>query len=538
MMMNNDNNNDNDHDNDQLENNIIEWEDFMVEYWKKDDNNNNTPSNNNMTSSAAGGGSDAVPHRPLPSNEKVEKGRERKSRDNNELLLSSLWMTPCELSPEIDDERKYNALSSVRMGCMDIDMDNKSTADHFYDNIHTNAVVLSQQFLSKNHHTTSSTNIDILSRIGREFSTIALLSWASSTANSSSSKNSNHELQIADEIAASGRMKQRYTIDLGITVRTSPTNNNNNNNNNHCHGRRGTPATTATTSKSITALGEGVTVLSSSSSSSSSSSAVVPDATAIAGVPLISPNKNNNNKTNIWDIPSSSSSSSKHNQLKTSSSLSLSPLPRLELIHIMGPIMTRTSLRTLVMKKWNTSYWMQYGPSTIIVFRSREHLDDWMYNPYHNMKQRDYLVKLHVNFRDMMTTTTSTTTTTTTSVDNGGGGGGGGAGGGSQCSGSVSSNGGEGILSSGSSNVGKDGGKEGGILGHRILPIKKKSYGSKNESEMYQFKLERWSNLGCSVLAAFASQEEGEVQILHDTITEILSHCPNNGLCDITHMLN
>lgn len=198
--------------------------------------------------------------------------------------------------------------------------------------------------------------------------------------------------------------------------------------------------------------------------------------------------------------------------------------------------MTRTSLRTLVMKKWNTSYWMQYGPSSIIVFRSREHLDDWMYNPYHSIKQRDYLIKLHVNFRDMMTTTTSTTTTTTTtttSVDNGGGGGG------SQCSGSVSSsNGGGGILSSGSSNVGKDGGKEGGILGHRILPIKKKSYGSKNESEIYQFKLERWSNLGCSVLAAFASQEEGEVRILHDTITEILSHCPNNGLCDITHMLN
>jgi len=550
MMTNNDNDNNNNNDNDQLENNIIEWEDFMVEYWKKDDNNNNTPSNNNMTSSAAGGGSDAVPHHPLPSNEKVEKGRERKSHDDNAFVLSSLWMTPCELSPEIDDERTYNALSSVRMGCMDIDMDNNSTADQFYDNIHANAVVLSQQFLSKNHHThtTSSTNIDILSRIGREFSTIALLSWATSTANSSSSNNSNHELPIADEIAAAGRMKQSYTIDLGITVHTSPTNNNSNNN--HCHGRRGAPATTATatTRKSITALGEGVTVLSSSSSSSSSrnslddvsstpSSAVIPDATATVGVPL----STNNNKTNIWDLPSSSSSSNKHNQLKTSSSLSLSPLPQLELIHIMGPIMTRTSLRTLVMKKWNTSYWMQYGPSTIIVFRSREHLDDWMYNPYHSIKQRDYLIKLHVNFRDMMTTTTSTTTTTTTtatSVDNGGGGGGG-----SQCSGSVSSSngggvGGGGILSSGSSNVGKDGGKEGGILGHRILPIKKKSYGSKNEPEMYQFKLERWSNLGCSVLAAFASQEEGEVQILHDTITEILSHCPNNGLCDITHMLN
>jgi hypothetical protein len=53
----------------------------------------------------------------------------------------------------------------------------------------------------------------------------------------------------------------------------------------------------------------------------------------------------------------------------------------------------------------------------------------------------------------------------------------------------------------------------------------------------YQFKLERWTHLGCSVLAAFASQEEGEVQILHDTISDILKRCPHNGLRNIDHML-
>ena len=55
--------------------------------------------------------------------------------------------------------------------------------------------------------------------------------------------------------------------------------------------------------------------------------------------------------------------------------------------------------------------------------------------------------------------------------------------------------------------------------------------------QRYQFKLERWTNLGCSVLAAFASTEEDEVQILHDTITDILKSCPNNGLKNIDHML-
>ena len=39
------------------------------------------------------------------------------------------------------------------------------------------------------------------------------------------------------------------------------------------------------------------------------------------------------------------------------------------------------------------------------------------------------------------------------------------------------------------------------------------------------------------MLAAFASQEEGEAQVLHDTISSILNSCPNNGLKNIDHML-
>lgn len=110
------------------------------------------------------------------------------------------------------------------------------------------------------------------------------------------------------------------------------------------------------------------------------------------------------------------------------------PLPDASLIHMTAPILTRTSLRSLVMKKWNPSYWMHYGPTGLLIFRSKEHMDDWRYNPYHGKKQRDFLVKLHVDFAKDM-------------------------------------EGGEG-----------DGGKE-GVLGHRLLPVKRKSYG-KNEEEM------------------------------------------------------
>jgi hypothetical protein len=43
--------------------------------------------------------------------------------------------------------------------------------------------------------------------------------------------------------------------------------------------------------------------------------------------------------------------------------------------------------------------------------------------------------------------------------------------------------------------------------------------------------------LKVSVLAAFASQEETDVQALHDIICKILKSCPYGGLRNIDHML-
>jgi len=178
------------------------------------------------------------------------------------------------------------------------------------------------------------------------------------------------------------------------------------------------------------------------------------------------------------DAASSSASEWKHK---------ISPLPDPHLIFNSGSISTRTSLRSLVMKKWHPSYWMHYGPHTLLIFRSKEHLDDWANNPYHGKKQRDFLVKREIDF----------------------------------------------MIDMEESN--ESGGHAKEVLGHRLLPMKKKSYG-KNE-EMFQFKLERWTTLGCSVFAAFASPIESEVQVLHDQIRNILSSCPNNGLKNIDHML-
>eukprot|EP00978_Attheya_sp_CCMP212_P047687 scaffold422986_cov49-Attheya_sp.AAC.1 len=79
--------------------------------------------------------------------------------------------------------------------------------------------------------------------------------------------------------------------------------------------------------------------------------------------------------------------------------LNASPLPDSNEVLAEGPIMARTSRRAIMLKKWHQSYWVQYGPS-ILIFRHEDHFHDWIKNPYHSHKQRDYLVKLRIDFSE------------------------------------------------------------------------------------------------------------------------------------------
>ncbi|GMI32352.1 hypothetical protein TrRE_jg6380 [Triparma retinervis] len=72
-----------------------------------------------------------------------------------------------------------------------------------------------------------------------------------------------------------------------------------------------------------------------------------------------------------------------------------------------GTIMSRTSMRTIIMKKWKEDcFWTWQRPCSLLLFRSQEDFKDWMENPYHNEKERSYLVKLRVDFyQDLMSPT-------------------------------------------------------------------------------------------------------------------------------------
>jgi hypothetical protein len=75
-----------------------------------------------------------------------------------------------------------------------------------------------------------------------------------------------------------------------------------------------------------------------------------------------------------------------------------SPLPRPSLVLHAGYVLARISFRTVLLRKWKQTFWIQYGPTQLLFFRSYADFGDWLNNPYHSAKAREYLVKLRVDF--------------------------------------------------------------------------------------------------------------------------------------------
>lgn len=149
-----------------------------------------------------------------------------------------------------------------------------------------------------------------------------------------------------------------------------------------------------------------------------------------------------------------------------------SPLPIAGKVVASGFILARISFRTILFKKWKQAYWVQYGPNTIYIFRSVADYEDWLRNPYHDQKQRDYLVKLKIDFiTDLMQ---------------------------------------------------KD------VTEYKMTPVSRKNY-SKHKPLYHQFKLERWMDFGPTIVAAFASQDPKEVEALRTVISQCKRNASNSG---------
>ena len=146
-----------------------------------------------------------------------------------------------------------------------------------------------------------------------------------------------------------------------------------------------------------------------------------------------------------------------------------------------GSILARTSLRSIVTKRWRRHHWVRYGLCTLLVFRSENDFQDWLLNPYHGQKQRDYLSKLRLAFKEDMTTLR-------------------------------------------------------GVRGYRLTPTKEKSYG-RGAPAVHHFKVERWTDLGMTIAVAFASENVAEVDTVREVIEACLRKCPHGGCRPIDDLL-
>ena len=103
-------------------------------------------------------------------------------------------------------------------------------------------------------------------------------------------------------------------------------------------------------------------------------------------------------------------------------------------------------------------------------FRSQQDFDDWLNNPYHNQAQRNFLIKLAVNFvHDLY---------------------------------------------------------KPNVRGYQVTQAKVKPYGNKM---VRQFKLERWMDYGPTIAAAFGAYDPKEVDELRAAIVECMKNTPLEG---------
>lgn len=140
-------------------------------------------------------------------------------------------------------------------------------------------------------------------------------------------------------------------------------------------------------------------------------------------------------------------------------------MPSFDMVTHSGHAMARTSLKSLVMKKWRPIFWISYGDSRIFVFRSKTDFEEWVTNPHLSAVERDALVKIDVDFKHFK--------------------------------------------------------KKPGVRGYRVSSLHLKDYGGKS-GLLYTFKLEEWFNYGPIILGAFASKNRIDVRSFLVIVKEMM----------------
>lgn len=146
-------------------------------------------------------------------------------------------------------------------------------------------------------------------------------------------------------------------------------------------------------------------------------------------------------------------------------------MPSFDMVKHSGNAMARISLKSLVLKKWKPIFWICYGDSRIVIFRSKSDFEEWATNPNLNTIQREALVKMDVDFKDITA--------------------------------------------------------KPGVRGYRVASLHLKDYGGKT-GLMHTFKLEEWMYYGPIILGAFASKSRTDVHTFVVILREIMKRYKQN----------
>jgi len=153
---------------------------------------------------------------------------------------------------------------------------------------------------------------------------------------------------------------------------------------------------------------------------------------------------------------------------------SASPLPDFHKVTHSGFVLSRISMKSILMKQWKQVFWISYGTTKLLIFRSSADFEDWVSNPYLTKNQRQFLIKMEVDFINDL--------------------------------------------------------QKVNVRGYQVTTIRSKTYQNKL---LNQFKLERWMDYGPTIAAAFASPIEKDVTNLRVIIAEMMKRSPQELMLDI-----
>ncbi len=135
-----------------------------------------------------------------------------------------------------------------------------------------------------------------------------------------------------------------------------------------------------------------------------------------------------------------------------------------------GKVLSRISIKSLITKKWKEMFWIIYGKSSFIVFRTFRDYEEWILNPYLSQKERSLLIKFKIDFEKDLSVT--------------------------------------------------------GIRGYMCTDVRPKYYIGRGM--LYQFKIDSMTTYGPSLMGAFGFAEKGEIMKLRLLLGEIMKRSTLN----------